>query len=1130
MLIPSALTLNRIYKMFVDFSEEAYKRERLIRMPRVFADGLIAEMVNEDGGSANAVILKTLRPLSDIRITEGTLRYSGDQYWLTIQFYYGPNLPNLQGEATGRIFIEQSTGSSLVSGVGYKEWPMSDAWGIGGVANIQFPVPANYYFWAFVGTSTEIASWSWRSLEGSFDQVPEVPLELSGSIASGSPTMSGDLILDGPLPLSGSIASGAPTMSGDLTANIPDQVLNLPAPTTVGSDYLEWIGLGLLLEPLLTIDQDTNIYLIVLRLHESGENRFFVSNVQGATIIQSFLTGREMIPVWEQNLSAIRLQFGGLSAYIPGPDSSESTTQDDTEPYNWTNNGVSVNDDLADIIDSVANGDAGNLILTLSSEYTEPPLPPLELSGSIASGAPTMEGDLTIVNPLQLSGSIASGSPTMRGDLSVLPAIQLSGSIDSGAPTMEGDLSVSEPLAPSELSGSMASGSPTMEGDLSLKSPLLLLSHWDSSGLIVDAAAVLVSTGFPELYANSDRGGTGVPLEGELGLSATQTEISRIRWNGSNLILNDNNVPSALTLSDYLILAANNFHIYLQTALDGVVSFRIADNLPGSAQGGNFINITPPQDASDLLDNISDGDRFLFAVASPAPIGLSGDMSSGSPTMGGDLSVVNPLQLSGDMASGSPTMRGDLSVLPAIQLSGSIDSGAPTMDGDLSVKVVAPFSLSGSIASGSPTMEGDLTVPEPLLLSGDMSSGSPTMEGDLSIGPVTSINPPTNLVVTTPNDGQIHLSWDWNQGEYPDDNLVGLRFQIQYKRNKETRWTEDGTVEYGRKEHTIVGLATSQFYQWRLRAVSLLGDGYISPWVSGEKETSGSPLELIVPQSFDNFTESSLKRTNGRVVRFPRIFADDIIGELVSPSDETNGALFILKTLRPLSDIRITEGTLRYSGDQYWLTIQFYYGPNLPNLQGEATGRIFIEQSTGSSLVSGVGYKEWPMSDAWGIGGVANIQFPVPANYYFWAFVGTSTEIASWSWRSLEGSFDQVYELTSTETETNITEIPYNIFSELEEEDESDNRPGSHAKYFTFTLTETKTVTIDMEGNNMDPYLYLLQGQRGGSVIEENDDIDASANDYDSRITRELVAGTYTVEATSHGAGSLGTFILRVED
>ena len=717
-------------------------------------------------------ILKTLRAIDNFKL-EGNINVYSEPF-LDLQVRYSSSNPGSSSsgprDSGGTIWYDTQRVNNPDQTSPYS----SHTW------EFETPrrdIPSGYYIWIrFVGSvdgddintvrlrmsdyvpplqlSGDMASGA-PTMEG--DLTVDLNTQLSGFMASGAPTMEGDLALDGPVQLSGDMASGAPTMSGDLDIKviIPDQVLTIPAPNTVHSDYLDWSGLGLLIEPPLTIDQDTNIYLISLRLSKSvsENNYFFVSDIQDSTFVQSFLTSREMLPIWEQNLSAIRLQFGSLSAYIPGPDSSESTTQDDTEPYVWINNAV--NNDLADIIDSVANGDAGNFIITLSSEYTPPPPPPLELSGSIASGSPTMKGDMTVPEPLELSGSIASGSPTMkgdltvpeplelsgsmtsgaptmRGDLTVLPPIQLSGDMASGAPTMGGDLSIPEPLEPLELSGSIASGAPTMEGDLSLRSPLLLLSHWDSSGLIVDAAAVLVATAPPGLYANSDRGGTGVPLEGELGLSAAQTVISWIRWDGSKLILNDNNKPSALTISDYLILAANNLYIYLQTSLDGVVSFRIADNLfPASQQGGNYINIGPPQDASDLLDNISDGDRFLFAVASPAPIALSGSIASGAPTMEGDLRIVLPLQLSGDIASGAPTMEGDLAVLPPIQLSGDMDSGAPTMGGDLSVTDI--LQLSGDMATGSPTMEGDLSVVNPLQLSGDISSGAPAMEGDLTI-------------------------------------------------------------------------------------------------------------------------------------------------------------------------------------------------------------------------------------------------------------------------------------------------------------------------------------------------------------------------------------------------------------
>ena len=89
----------------------------------------------------------------------------------------------------------------------------------------------------------------------------------------------------------------------------------------------------------------------------------------------------------------------------------------------------------------------------------------------------------------------------------------------------------------------------------------------------------------------------------------------------------------------------------------------------------------------------------------------------------------------------------------------------------------------------------------------------------------------------------------------------------------------------------------------------------------------------------------------------------------------------------------------------------------------------------------------------------------------------------------------------------------------------SENRPGSYAQYYTFTLLSSQEVVVDLE-SSVDSYLFLLDGSgETGSVIEEDDD---SGNTTSSQITRTLSAGTYTVEATTFGAGITGNFDVSV--
>jgi len=59
-----------------------------------------------------------------------------------------------------------------------------------------------------------------------------------------------------------------------------------------------------------------------------------------------------------------------------------------------------------------------------------------------------------------------------------------------------------------------------------------------------------------------------------------------------------------------------------------------------------------------------------------------------------------------------------------------------------------------------------------------------------------------------------------------------------------------------------------------------------------------------------------------------------------------------------------------------------------------------------------------------------------------------------------------------------------------------------------------------------DTFLYLMQGNnKNGTVVTSDDDGGTGRN---SKITRTLPAGTYTIEATTYASGKTGAFTLRV--
>lgn len=87
------------------------------------------------------------------------------------------------------------------------------------------------------------------------------------------------------------------------------------------------------------------------------------------------------------------------------------------------------------------------------------------------------------------------------------------------------------------------------------------------------------------------------------------------------------------------------------------------------------------------------------------------------------------------------------------------------------------------------------------------------------------------------------------------------------------------------------------------------------------------------------------------------------------------------------------------------------------------------------------------------------------------------------------------------------------------------HRTGRYARYFTFTLAQPVSVQIDLT-SNFDSYLYLLPGDSAGNnPITFNDNSGGNSN---ARIVRTLVAGTYTIEATTYDSGVSGAFNLKI--
>ena len=208
-------------------------------------------------------------------------------------------------------------------------------------------------------------------------------------------------------------------------------------------------------------------------------------------------------------------------------------------------------------------------------------------------------------------------------------SLTLTGIVDATEPYQWTPTNSAEVMAFAEILVGLTDRSLTVTlNDNVATTPPLALSDFDDIGLEVETAALLEAsapgTSINNFYADSSRGGSGVPIEGELGVGPAETVISRMRRASTeNLTLNDNNLPVQLSFDTFFGIDGDgeDLTLYLQTASDGLVSFTVASTFLSA--GGNWLNVTLPIAARTLLDNLATGDRFIFALARATPLPIT---------------------------------------------------------------------------------------------------------------------------------------------------------------------------------------------------------------------------------------------------------------------------------------------------------------------------------------------------------------------------------------------------------------------------------------------------------------------------------------------------------------------------
>ena len=383
-------------------------------------------------------------------------------------------------------------------------------------------------------------------------------------------------------------------------------------------------------------------------------------------------------------------------------------------------------------------------------------------------------------------------------------------------------------------------------------------------------------------------------------------------------------------------------------------------------------------------------------------------------------------------------------------------------------------------------------------------------------------------IEVVPGDERLDFRW-----EYLDRSIAGLRFQFQYKHNKKSDWLDGGMAEGSESFHRIPDLAGHQLYDWRLRAVSVLDEFILSEWASGQTRSSGDSVVLI-GNLFDSglVTLNANSRPSG-VSRYNNLPAmpiaysfDDILSDYVDIHTFHNYSnilanYYVVEFLQSVRDVYF-EAYINHVD-----TLRGYLRARRTYSKGSVP--TYDQRRSLGSRIEDSGYVEFGEARR-GKVSLSGGPYNFGQGHYLW-FNCLSDDVEDYGSAGLRLYAKAPLPARDLNAVTPIT-VGESIIARLEKEDVSDHRAGSYAKYFTLDLTDLsenqeKEVAIEVEAE-FDSYLYLLLGERGGAVLEENDDINAEEDNYNSHIVRKFSRGTYTIEVTTYDPSLLGRFIVNV--
>ena len=366
----------------------------------------------------------------------------------------------------------------------------------------------------------------------------------------------------------------------------------------------------------------------------------------------------DLTTAWENYAEAFVLAAGSISLTLPGPDNSANDASDQVERYVWR-------------------------------------LGPADRTAAQA-----------FITAWRALDSTQKSATTLTLDDGVAPPDRPGTAAQStGAPTVSATASRS--TEERTASSAVSTGAPTADTTVSFRGIPLTLSDWDGTGLDEDVLALIEAGARDSVFGQAPRPISGSLLDGEVGMTDDNIAITRITIfnSGANVRLNDND--AGLHIGLYFTGDGNDLTIYFQTS-DELMSFTVDGNI--ATNGGNFVNFSVPTGMRTFLDGITQGDRFIFALAraaeAPERTG-SAEAETGAPTTD---------------TTGSRTDSQNRTA------SASTETGAPTVEATGSRSALGERTASSAVSIGAPTADatGSRTAPQNRAASASAETGAPT--------------------------------------------------------------------------------------------------------------------------------------------------------------------------------------------------------------------------------------------------------------------------------------------------------------------------------------------------------------------------------------------------------------------